>query len=379
MLLLIYIATFLFTLENALLLYVNSSFLAQHLQLGGVNLVYIIANALNIIILMALPSLLRRFGHRRVLTPFLVITILSLFGLTLDNALMLTLSLFVIQESIFIVVRTIFDLYVEEYSSNATTGKTRGLFLTIINAAVLFAPLIVGTLVTDGNYESVYLAAGGITLLVLIFSLIFLQRIPDISYQRMPLFSSIKLLINNPDMRNVYMTNLLLQFYFAWMTIYVPIYLHLSIGFAWKEIGVIFFVMLLPYILLQIPLGYLADKRTGEKEFLVLGFVIMIISTAVLSFIHTQNMLLWATILFITRLGTATVEVMSETYFFKKIVATDTGELSLFRDTKPLAYIIAPLLGVIILPLISSSYLFLTLSILILPGLYFSSRLRDTR
>ena len=115
------------------------------------------------------------------------------------------------------------------------------------------------------------------------------------------------------------------------MTIYTPMYLHKHLGFAWKELGIMFSIMLVPFLLLEAPLGRIADKVLGEKEFLVTGFAIIAIATAVISFMTVSVFFLFALILFTTRVGAAMVEIMTETYFFKKIRAEDAQIIGLMR------------------------------------------------
>ena len=73
------------------------------------------------------------------------------------------------------------------------------------------------------------------------------------------------------------------------------------------------------------------------------------------------------------------VEIMSETYFFKKIDRTDSELISIFRYTSPLAYLIGPLLATIILQMFSYQILFATLSVIVLLGTYFSHEIKDTK
>ena len=87
----------------------------------------------------------------------------------------------------------------------------------------------------------------------------------------------------------------------------------------------------------------------------------------------------WALILFATRVGAATVEIMKETYLFKKISADDLDVLSLSRLTTPLALIIAPLSASIFLLFFPFRFIFLALSIIVALGLTQSLRLIDTR
>jgi MFS family permease len=177
------------------------------------------------------------------------------------------------------------------------------------------------------------------------------------------------------------LANFLLFFFYSWMTIYTPLYLHKNMGFSWTEIGIIFSIMLLPFVFIQFPLGRLADKKWGEKEILSVGFIVIAIATGLISFINGHSMVLWAIILFITRLGAATIEIMCDTYFFKKVDSLDTNIISFFRMVGPIAYIFGPLLATILFTFFDFKiqYLFLILGLIMLFGLKFSLSIKDTK
>ena len=162
------------------------------------------------------------------------------------------------------------------------------------------------------------------------------------------------------------------------MVIYTPIYLHKYIGLDWQTIGLIFTIMLLPFVFFQLPLGILADKKFGEKEILNIAIVILGITTITLSFITTNTVWVWATLLFITRIGASSINIMSETYFFKKVDAKDSDIISFFRMAKPIAYIFGPTLASLTIFLIDFRYIFLVLGIIMLTGLRYSLTIEDT-
>jgi MFS family permease len=122
----------------------------------------------------------------------------------------------------------------------------------------------------------------------------------------------------------------------------------------------------------------MADERLGEQEILTLGFIIIVLATALLSFIQTPNIVLWTGVLFLTRIGAAMVEVMSETYFFKKVDSHSTDILGFFRTTRALAYLVAPLGAVIFLSFSSLRWLWLGLSIFMILGIIYARRIHDT-
>ncbi len=375
----IYLGTFVYALQGALLLFVNSSFLSTYVPLDEVGLLYISANLLSMLVLAWLPTLLVRYGHYHTFLTIIGVVGLALFGLATLNYPPILLALFLLPEALFMIVRVFLDLYLEEYSDKAHEGSNRAIFMTIINTSIALSPLLLGFLVVNNNFKLVYGFSFLATLLLGLITALYYHKIPDINYEHIPIVESVKKMWRNSDIRNVFISNLVLQFFFVWMVIYSPIYLHDYVGFSWEEIGTIFFIMLLPYVFLEIPLGKIADKYLGEKELLVAGFILMGLTTSLLTFVTAKSVILWAGLLFITRMGAASIEIMSETYFWKKIQLEDTEEASLFRNTKPIAYILGPLTGSAILAFVHPSYLFIILGLIVLLSTYFPLRLHDTK
>ncbi|MEI6581237.1 MAG: MFS transporter, partial [bacterium] len=189
----------------------------------------------------------------------------------------------------------------------------------------------------------------------------------------------LKVFIKNRHLSNIYTINFILKLFFSWMIIYTPIYLYEYMRISWDKIGLIFTIMLIPFVVLDFPLGKLSDKL-GEKKMLIYGFSIMAIFTLLIPFIPNSTIWVWALILFGTRVGAATIEIMSESYFFKTISEKRADEISFFRNTTPLSYIIGPLLAIPVLLFVPSfKYLFFILGIIILLGLLIALRLKDTK
>src|SRR3989338_1844663 len=113
----IYIVSFFFTLHAAVPVYINSSFLSTLISEKYVGLIYSVAALLAIIALIIISSAL--------------ITLISFD----------------------------FDLIVEGFSKNASTGSIRGLYLTFANVAWIIAPTLAAFLLANDAYWRVYLAA----------------------------------------------------------------------------------------------------------------------------------------------------------------------------------------------------------------------------
>ena len=207
----------------------------------------------------------------------------------------------------------------------------------------------------------------------------FLHDFKDPKYTKVPILKTIKVFIKNKSLSKIYFINLLLKFFFAWMVIYTPLYLHDYLGFDWKQLGLIFTIMLIPFVLLDYPLGRLSDK-IGEKKLLIAGFATTIIFTLMIPFVEMKEVWIWAIILFGTRTGAATLEVMAESYFFKEITDRNSDEISFFRNTYPLSFVIAPIIAIPVLLLTPSfEYIFFVLGAIMLSGLFITLRLKDKK
>ena len=177
----------------------------------------------------------------------------------------------------------------------------------------------------------------------------------------------------------LFFISFLLQLFYSSAVIYIPFHLLHNLGMSWEVLGPLFSLMLIPFLLIEIPAGVIADQYIGEKEMLIAGFAILSISLFLFYYISVPLVWLWAIVLFLSRIGAALVEAMRESYFFKIVDAKDLIDINLFRITGPLAYIVSSALSIVVLYFFTLDYLFLFLSIIMLMGLTFSAGLRDTK
>lgn len=375
----VYLAGFLFSIHLALTSYVNSSFLHAYISENYIGLVYIVASIITILGLLVMPSILRRTGNRYATIIFGLICFLSLLALTSLNQKGLVILAFITYfvSGNFIIANL--DIFIKEFSKAKNVGRLRGLFLVVTNSAWIIAQVFSGIIINKGSYQGIYFySALSMALMVVVF-LVTLKDFKDPLYKKISVLKTLKLFKQDKNVSKIYFINFILKFFFAWMVIYTPIFLHEYIGFGWDKIAIIFTFMLLPFIILEFPLGKLSDK-IGEKKMLLYGFLIATFFTLMIPFVEGQNLVLWAIVLFGTRVGAAIIEVMSESYFFKVVDAERADAISFFRNTYPFSYIIAPLLAIPILLIIPSfKYLFFILGAIMLFGFFITLRLKDVK
>lgn len=360
--------------------YINSSFLERYLSQSQVGLMFSASSALTLIALASAVVFLSRFGNYHTALIATAGNFFASLGLSFVADIGWLFVFFVLHTVLTPVTLFCFDVFLESYTEDESkTGSVRGIFLSVTMVAALFSPIVSGWLVGDSAiYERAYLI-GAIYLLPVLYLLFARFRsFTDPPYTVLSIKSMYHALNANRNILHISVAQFLLRFFFSWMVIYMPIYLNQYVGFSWFEIGIIFFVMLFAYLLIEYPAGVLADKFFGEQELLTAGFVIMGISTVSLFFIDSTSIVVWGAILFLTRAGAALVESMTETYFFKQIRGDDTSILSIFRMLRPLAYTVGPFIGGTLLVFIDIAQLWPTLGLISLLGIYNARKIVDT-
>ena len=375
----IYLLGFLFTLHGALPAYINSTFLSQFSTERFVGILYALSAILAIAVFAVIPRVLRKFGNYRTMFCLLVIDFAAMLGLAFFKDFFLVSVCFVITFICIALIGFNIDVFLESFSKDAVTGKIRGTLLSTSNIAWIIAPLIGSFILVDNDYWKIFLATALLLLPILFLLRNNLKKFKDAEYKVIPVKSTAQEIVQDKNIRSVFFVSFLLQFFYSWMIIYTPIYLYTYLNFTWQEIGVMFSIMLLPFVLTEAPLGRLADRRWGEKEVMAIGFIVMALATGMAAFVETKSVVLWTIILFVSRVGAAMVEIMSETYFFKKVDSSKANVIGLFRTMRPWAYVVSPILATILfafsLPL---KYIFVVLALVMFLGLHLSLKLEDT-
>jgi len=374
----LYIISFLFAAHLAIASYINSTFLSTFASERLVGILYTIGSLFAIPVLAFLPRILTRFGNYTVVFIASLIELFVLIILATSTSFAIIAPVFILRLIMTIVITLNMDVFVESNSCDGETGGIRGMFLTSANFAWVLSPLIAGLLLTNGDFWKIYTISSVLMVFVLFLLARNFRSFKDPKYDRVPFWRTLRQVWQNKDIYRIFMANLFLRFFYSWMVIYMPIYLYKHIGFEWTQIGLIFTIMLLPFVILEIPLGKLADTKLGEKELLTSGFILMAIATGTLAFITSTSVVVWALALLVTRIGASTVEIMSETYFFKQVDGNNTNIVSFFRNTRPIAYTIAPIVASGFLFIFDYRFLFLALGIIMLFGLRYSLTLKDT-
>ena len=374
----VFVSVFFLSINFGAVLYVNSTLLNGFFSPEKVSVLFVLGALGNILLFLIAPKLIETIGKRFLLLVFLVLAAGSTFILsTATEAWVIAIS-FLIYSSIFFIIYYVFDIFLEEVSKDTRTGEIRGLYMTILNLGILLGPVILALFAVDGNLTPIYIVASFALvppILVGIFDLHSKTQEWHGLHKHHALLP-FRLWWRTKSVRRATLAKLVLEIFFALMVIYVPIYLR-GLGFEWSELGVMFTVMLLPFVILEWPAGKLADKLLGEKELMIVGFILM--GGALIAMPSLGKVFLaWTAVLLVSRIGASLVEVTAESYFFKHVDESDTRLISIFRLARPAGVIGGAVLGAALLNFISFENIFYVLAVIVFFGLKESLALRDT-
>jgi len=375
---------FIYTLHEVIPMYSNSSFLSLFADVQTVSFIYMAGAAISILGFLLAPPVIRRLGNYTTTLWLVVIQIILFYGLLASNDPYVIAGIFILQTAVISLIGLALDIFLEVYTEGSSVGAVRGMYTATLNASWVVAPLIgsllIGNTLVNGasDYRNTYVAALAMLLPLLYLIYRNFPRFKDPNYMHLSPWQLAKHVSANRNWVKLFFANLILQVFYAWMIVYSPIYLNRVMGFSWESIGIILVVMLIPFPLIQYPLGKLADRRYGEKEIMALGLAVMGLSTIALSFIGSNSVAIWAAALFVTRIGAAAAEIMMETYFFKTVSPRDSAALGVFRITRPLSYFFAPLVTVVGLMFTADRYLFIVIGALSLVALWPALMIKDT-
>lgn len=379
---LVYAVSILFTFQTLLSAYSSSTYLERFLAPSYVSWLYVAGSLGAVVVTLLLPRLLRRIGNVATLFSLSILIIVSLLLVGYVVHPIISLAAFVVYLILSPQIYLNIDVFLETLigEEEGSTGSRRGLLLTVGAIASVASPIAMGLIVGQaGELENVYLVAALVGLLMIALCLGRLRHFYDPQYETIRVRDMIRSVNGNLDLKLVLANHFLLQFFFAWAVIYIPLYLATYINLDWVTISYIIAAGLLAFVIIQFPAGWLADNRYGEKEMMAIGFLLLAIASTLVSVMITASMVAWMALMFLSRVGASLVEVTTESYFFKKINGRQPNLISLFRLMRPLAQLAGAGVASLALLLLPFSSIFLVLAIFMTLGIFLTSRLNDTR
>lgn len=376
-----YMLTLLYALHYGLPLYATSSFLHQYFNSSVISGLYMLGSIGALLASIYISRRIKQFHVYKFTFSIVIAEIISVLIFAFTKNLYILSAFFVSHFILTVLLYMSLNVFIESFSKHAEIGSIRGLFLTLLNIGILISPLIGGTILSYTSFAGLYFVSAMMLVPFLFFLHKYLKHVKEPAYHAINMGSALKNAWHNKNLRAALIGELAVQCFYAVMIIYSPIYLtNLGIPLT------IYLTMILPFalvplVVLPYELGLIADTKIGEKELLIIGLVILTITTFLCVTITSTSAIVWIAILLTSRIGASFVETMSFTYYFKKIGPEDAALTALFTNTGSVATFIVGALGFVISPLLVDrpQLMFIILGCAILFSISYVLPMRDTK
>ncbi len=381
LLLVTYAMTFLYALHYAIPLYATSSYLHSYFGSSHVSAIYVAGSLLALIASLSLSKSIKRFHTYNFTFGIALAEIVTviIFGHT-NNPYLLPV-LFTIHYVLQILLFICLNIFIESFSAHAKVGSIRGLFLAILSFGILISPMIGGTILKISSFSILYTVAALTLVPYLYFLYKFLHHVREPAYHSLEIFSTLKKVLKDKNLRAALIAELVVHSFYAVMIIYSPLYLA-TLGIPLTTyLTIILPLALLPLVILPYELGLLADRKFGEKEMLIIGLLILTVTTFLCVIVTSQDVRVWVLILLTSRIGASFVETMAFSYYFKKADKQDPSLTALFINMHGVGTLLVATVGVLVAPFLVErpQLMFVILGCAIVWSIAYVLPMKDTR
>ncbi|MCX6783626.1 MAG: MFS transporter [candidate division WWE3 bacterium] len=237
------------------------------------------------------------------------------------------------------------EIYMKRLNAEENIIENNSKMGAIYNSAWVIFPFVGSFISERFNYSWVFVVAAAFAAIAyLILPRHGMPRAPVSAGLQNPL-KTVKLFFSNRFRVHAFINALGLDFiYGSWFLI--TLFLN-KLGASATQIGIVTMIVYLPWVLLEIPVGRLADRRIKAPIMFIIGYVIMAITTVIMGL--TTNIVLFTAIYFLCACGSTLIEQIRYPYFLKHLSAEENGLVSIFLMESPIGRILAPLLVFLLL------------------------------
>lgn len=361
---------------GGLLVYTISAYFKNVWNNENIGWTFLVANIILLITFLNIHKFVRTIG-RSTLFQLLIICKISVFvALVIITGKIPETTLLILYIVLEALSWAVLKMILEAYTTDSESGRIYGFNLMITNIGLILSPIAATQMLGEFGFLGIFYLSIILNIIIFLIAFFNIRRIDTPRPEKIHYKGLLEKLRSRTDIQKIFSISFALEFFFAIMVIYTPLYL-LDQGFSWSQIGVIFTIMLIPLVLIQYPAGLLADKKLGEREMLLFSFVLIAFSSITLYFFGGADMIIITIILLMSRVGAAFVGILRLSYFYKRVDKTDVDMIAFFQTARPLAYIIAPAISGILLIFFPMNSVFILITITALLALYPVYKLQD--
>lgn len=311
-------------------------------------------------------KILKHFQKTTLTKYILAMLAIIFFSLTLTKSIWNFAAIDMAREIFISLFFIVLSIFVRDFATEEELALAEGRFYLFSNIGWVIGPLVGGYAAKTYGPESAFIftAICYAFLLVLFLQQHIIAKHPAINKKNennaMPtpsipipkpikntgsLMENIKDYIRNRDLLVASLVSFGMYFWWSTSSIYIPLALK-NLGFAPDIIGLIFALNVVPLILLEFHSSDGAQKY-GVRTFLVMGFTILSACLILFAFVSIPMLI---KLIIVINIGSAFIEPIKEIFFFKVAPPGDVDRFyGIYSASYPMAYILAPLLGSLLL------------------------------
>ena len=260
---------------------------------------------------------------------------------------------------------TALSILVKSSSKRGNLGESEGEYFTFVNFGVLVGVLLGGAIAISSSYSVVFLYAS----LIFLGTYFLAQRIgindgfkPHNNIAKIDILQEARRFFRDRKLRMAYMANVGLYFWASASLLYLPIILK-SLGFDFQKIGMILAVMIVPFLMLEYPVGKLAQKW-GSKIFISAGFFVIALAS-LLIYLNYGAIFSMILFFFLSFMGSAAIEPLNEMIVNARSSGkNEVQNMAIFKTSLRLAYFLGPLCAGLFISFFGISGMFLAMSVI---------------
>ncbi|HHH12518.1 MAG TPA: MFS transporter, partial [Candidatus Moranbacteria bacterium] len=284
-------------------LFVASAFFRAAAPGVPVAVFYFLIAVLTLVTLFKVEYIIRLWGRIAVLFTLTTIAAAASFALVFvppsSFGALLLMGVLLMAASLPVLL----DMISESFTFDKAAGRSYGLQWSSYYLGFIPATFLSTYLLQNYGFSGLFFILG-LLYAAMLFPAVILSRLTG----RLNHFGSRKItlraFLGGGWFAGIYFVAVALQFFYAIMAVYMPLYLREN-GYSWEEIGLMFTIMLLPFLLVEYWAGAAADRWWGERELLAVGAGLIVLSMFWIVSAPPQMTLVWAAVLFVSRVGAA--------------------------------------------------------------------------
>lgn len=305
-----------------------------------------------------------KIGRRTGMIFSLAAYIVFLLSFAASSHIAILISSLILYTFMFSLLQLGISQYIDHLSTKRNLATHFGENGTLVNLGWILGPALGGLLASTYSYRAVFVLSA---LVVFVSLILFIFFEPKDSHPKKKnrverAHIHARAFFKNPFFRKVYLLGLGINIVYGAL-ILGPLFFQ-ELGASVQQIGLYFALMAIPWIVLEFPIGALADKKKNEPTLFLLSY--LIITIAIFGFGQSNLPTLAAVFLIGIAIGTSLLETTIFSYYYRYVPESEEKMTGVFLTHPNVGIFIGTLLPSILLSFMSLGTFFSLLALILL-------------